>query len=216
MARPAQFGLEDLIGAGLELVSERGFDSVSVRSVASAVGISPMALYRLIADADHLRRLLADAPASRLYPAGSGPLDTTMRVWAHQAYAALSAYSGMAVYVLSHWTDLPGWLGIVDALLARAATEGIEGAPAVARVNAVFAFVLSRAQLRDTIGSSSTRSLPLLDSTPDRYRFIRANRDHFLIAETDRHFAFGLAALLAGLDAIGSTEAIPGPGRRHR
>jgi AcrR family transcriptional regulator len=200
MARNPRYDRDDLVRAGLELVGRSGFDSVTLRSIAGALGISPMALYRVVPDAETLKEVIADVAAEGLHPS-DGSLDDALEGWATQAYASLSKYPGIAGFVLHRWTDLPGWLTIVDTLLGIASREGIEGPLAVARVNAVFAFVLARAQLRESVGGS-TRSLRLLDAFPDRFDHVRANREEFVVAESDRHFRFGLSALLAGLRAL--------------
>jgi AcrR family transcriptional regulator len=206
MARNPRYDRDDLVRAGLELVSRSGFDAVTMRSIASALGISPMALYRVVPDAETLKDVVADSAAEQLQPS-DGSLGEVLESWATAAYASLSEYPGLAGYVLHRWTDLPGWLTIVDNLLGAAAREGVEGSLAVARVNAVFAFVLARAQLRENVGGSS-RSLRLLATFPERFEYVRANREAFLVAESDRHFAFGLAALLAGLRALGSVTSV--------
>jgi hypothetical protein len=162
-----------------------------------------MALYRLVSDADELRALVADTAADELQPLGAESLEESLRAWAIRAYDALVALPGLASFVLLRWTELPGWLEIVDKLLSIANEHGLEGSVAVARVNAVFAYVVSRAQLREGIQIAPARSLHLLGQHPDRYPFIRANQGEFLIAQSDRHFQFGLDGLLAGLQAIG-------------
>lgn len=203
MARAARYDLDDLVEAGLGVVRRSGFTSISVRSVAAAIGVSPMALYRLISDAEELKAVIAEAAARNLRPDGTHLSQDVLRQWAERAYATLSEHPGLAAYVLAHWTDLAGWLAIVDSLLALAANDGVAGPIAVARVNAVFAFVLSRAQLRE---ARTSRTLQLLDDATGRFPFVRANRDQFVTAEADRHFTFGLTALLAGLEAISGTE----------
>lgn len=200
MPRKPSYDLDELVKAGLERVHQSGFEAITLRSVAAAVGISAMAVYRVVPDSDALKDLIADAAARPLQPSG-GPLEAVMETWAKHAYVTLSEYPGLAAFVLRRWTDLPCWLGIVDTLLGLAANDGVRGPVAVARVNAVFAYVLARAQIRESVGGS-TRSLSLLDAFPSRFEHIRANREGFLLAESDRHFTIGLTALIAGLKVL--------------
>lgn len=204
MSRSARFDLEQVAQAGLEVVRQSGWERVSMRSISASLRVSPMALYRLIADADELRALVADAAVSGdLHPVDSESLEESLRSWSVRSYDTLVALPGLASFVLLHWTELPGWLQVVDDLLSIAHHHGIEGPVAVARVNAVFAYVLSRAQLRESVRVAPSRSLDLLIQHPDRYAFIRANQEEFRIAQSDRHFHYGLDALLAGLQEIG-------------
>jgi AcrR family transcriptional regulator len=87
----------------------------------------------------------------------------------------------------------------VEALLARAAARGTTGPGAVARVNAVFAYVLARAQLHDGLAAAPGRRLTPVAADPGRYPHLAAVAGELAVARTERHFRYGLAALLAGL-----------------
>jgi hypothetical protein len=124
----------------------------------------------------------------------------TLRVWASDAYAHLGRYPELASFVIVEWTELPSWLDIVEAFLAGAAAQGLTGAPAVGTVNAVFAYVLARAQLRDSAAAAPRRHLGPVRHDPDRYPMMRRNLAEFTTAKTEIHFQLGLDALTEGLD----------------
>ncbi|HKY68005.1 MAG TPA: TetR/AcrR family transcriptional regulator C-terminal domain-containing protein [Acidimicrobiales bacterium] len=199
MPRPPTFGADDLASAGLDVVRREGWGAVSVRSVAAAAGVSPMATYRLASDADALRRLVADAAAAGLVPVDTGELFGTLAAWAPSAHDALARLPGLSSYVLTTWTELPRWLDIVEALLAAAEHDGLEGPPAVEAVNAVFAYVLARAGLHHAAAAAGPRRLAPLRARPDRYPLVRAHRAELTVARTRHHFSVGLDALLTGL-----------------
>jgi AcrR family transcriptional regulator len=201
MGRPQTFVVEDLIDAGLALVTDEGWASMSFRSIADRLRVSPMALYRVVPDAEQLRATIANAAARRIQPPPDleDPI-TTLRVWAKHAYRHLRCYPGLAAYIIHHWTELDGWLDIVEALLERAAASGLTGREAVEAVNAVFAYVLVRAQLRDSIASAPRRRLGPVRDQRERYPTILANLAEFTTAKTEQHFAAGLTALTTGLD----------------
>src|SRR5260370_3359660 len=101
MARPATFDLDNLTDAGLSVVERDGWSAVSIRSVAECLDVSPMALYRLAADARQLRRVIADAAAGPIQPEhDGGDLSEAMRTWAHRAYRHLGRYRRLASYVI--------------------------------------------------------------------------------------------------------------------
>jgi hypothetical protein len=213
MARLAAFTVDDLGTAGLAVARRDGWAAVSQRSVAAELGVTPMALYRLAPDAVSLRRLIADRAAPPVAPpdagaagpdpvhlaAGDGPLAATLRRWAVAAYDRLGRYPLLASFVILEWTEMPAWLDVVEALLAHADAGGLAGADAVAVVNAVFAYTLARAQLRDAAATAPRRELAPLAAQPDRYPHVRANRPEFAVRRIDTHFTVGLNALLAGL-----------------
>jgi AcrR family transcriptional regulator len=198
MARPPTFSRADLAAAGLAVVRRAGWAAVSVRSVADAAGVSAMATYRLAADAEALRRLVADAAADPIRPVAASDLFATLEGWATGAHDHLRGLPGLSPYVLATWTELPSWLDIVEALLAEAARHGRPGLAGVQTVNAVVAYVLARSGLHHASTSSPRRRAPVA-AEPARYPFIGAQRREFAVARTDHHFAVGLAALLDGL-----------------
>ena len=198
MARARTFDATTLAAAGLQVVRRSGWSSVTMRSTAEELGVSPMALYRLTPTADHLRQLVANAAAPGLRPT-VGPLADVLQAWAVDAYRHLRRLPGVASYVVLHWTELPAWLDVIEALLARADDSGLSGPPAVATVNAVFAYVLVRAQLHDGLSTVPRRSMAPLRADPARYPLLTHHRPEFARAQTDHHFQFGLTALIAGL-----------------
>jgi AcrR family transcriptional regulator len=211
MARPQTFGMRDLTTAGLELVEHEGWSAVSFRSVAAYLDVSPMALYRLTPDAQDLRRVIADAAAEPIQPhSQADKLIDALHDWARAAYRHLGRYPGLPSYVISEWTELPRWLDIVETFLRRADSEGIEGSQAVAAVNAIYAYVLVRCQVRDTASAAPRRRLAPVQHERDRYPLIRHNIAEFTTAKTDKHFAIGLDLITNGLrDDISAQPANP-------
>ena len=137
MGRPPAFDLDDLAAAGLAVVAAAGWEAVSVRAVAGRLGVSPMALYRVVPDAAGLRRVVADAAARPLLPpVGGGHLAATLVRWAEAAYAHLAALPGLAAPCPGRLDRAARWLDVVEALLARAAAAGIDRSDGVAAVNA--------------------------------------------------------------------------------
>jgi AcrR family transcriptional regulator len=202
MGRRTVFDLDRLGKAGLSVVSSAGWSAVSVRSVAEELDVSPMALYRLVPDASGLRRLIADSAAGAIRPKPDGKsLFVLLRSWARDAYGHLKQYPGLASFVIVEWTELPGWLDIVETLLAKANDEGISGLAAVGTTNAVFSYVLVRAQLHDSANMALRRTLTPIKEEPRRYPHLFNSRSEFTVAQTDTHFTLGLDALTAGLES---------------
>jgi len=200
MARPPAFGLDELTSAGLAVVEAEGWPAVTFRSVAGQLGVSPMALYRLVANAHDLRCAIADAVAQPFTPdLDAGDLYDALDRWARSTYRRLARYSGLASFLIAEWTELPAWLDIIESLLEYAERHGVTGERAVAHVNAVYAYVLARAQLLERLATAPQRRLAHAQADPKRYRLIRANLAEFRIPKTDKHFAIGLDALIMGL-----------------
>ncbi len=186
--------------AGLAIAARNGWSAISMRTLADELGVSAMALYRVAPDGQQLRRLIADAAAPAVAAGEGEGLIPSLREWATRAYAELAPYSGLASFVIIEWTELPAWLDVVEWLLATAEGDGVIGTAAVGGVNAVFAYVLVRAQLRDAAACAPRRGLAPLGLQPRRYPRLRSHRREYETRETGTHFHFGLEALLAGLE----------------
>jgi AcrR family transcriptional regulator len=71
MSRPADFDLDadEIVSAAVEIFRESGLDAVSMRSVASRLGVSPVPLYSRIGNKDALVDAIADRLFANLSPA---------------------------------------------------------------------------------------------------------------------------------------------------
>jgi len=202
-----------VLDAGARVVAADGLDGLGVRSVAAELGVTPMALYRHVDGADDLHdavvhRLLATLP----HVADEGAWDDRCRRWAHDLRAALAPHPGLPRFVLLHWTALPPVLRAVDGLARMLGDEGPDGLDVVAATNAVFAYVLARAQIEQELRRAGVdRDLHVLAGLAREAPFLWAHREEYAVARVDEHFAFGLDALLAGVagSSRGSGRARP-------
>ena len=113
--RPASLSRDAVLNAALALFDAEGVDAVTIRRVADALGVSPMALYRHVADKDELLLALIDRLAARLRypPRPEDPREAIRVLWA-------TLYEGLAEHV---------WLPEVLArrrLMAASVLDAIE------------------------------------------------------------------------------------------
>ena len=99
MTRNPVFDLDDLARAGLDLVATDGWSAVSVRSAADRLGVSPMALYRIVPDAAELRRVIADSAAAAIPARSAGDLVESLHAWARHAYRHLARYHLSLIHI---------------------------------------------------------------------------------------------------------------------
>jgi AcrR family transcriptional regulator len=194
-----------VVDAAVTLVGDRGFDALGVRSVAGALGVTPMALYRHVGSAEQLTDEVVARIVERIpVPAGRGRFADRAGAWAVAARQALTAHPGTAAHLLTHWFEIPAALERVDRLLAAAEEEGWSGFDAVAVANAVFTYVLMRVQAEEAVRRAGVVHRHLAD-TPDaaeRYPRVVVHSREYTTARLDAHFRFGLDALLAGFPAV--------------
>lgn len=190
-----------VVDAGVDLVQETGLEALSVRAVASDLGVTPMALYRHIEDAATLHaavieQLLGDLPRVPT----SGRWDERCRAWAVELREATSRSPGLARYLLTHWTELTPAIVMVNSLATMLHADGPRDMDVVAGSNAVFTYVLARVQGEEAIGQvERSRDLSSWDALGADAAFLLSHRAEYEVARVDEHFTYGLDALLAGL-----------------
>lgn len=185
----------DVVAEGVALARERGLDSLSLRNVASRLGVTPMALYRHVPDAESLQREVVRRLAALLPAPGD-----SYRAWAMAARDELVMTPGLARHLMVQWFAVPEALDIVEGLLRAAERGGRHGFAAVAVANAVFTFVLMRVELEGAIRSSGVVHRRVARAPVSR-PLLTAHASYYEVAQLDAHFSFGLDALLRGLDA---------------
>ncbi len=191
---------ETIVDTAVDLARRESFGSVSLRAVAAALGVTPMALYRHVADGTALRLGALDAIATLLPLVGNaGPLDDDLREWARAVRATLGSFAGVSSALMCTWFELPVMLQQVDRLLERADRAGVSGFDGVAVTNAVMTFVLMRVQAEEQVRSAGVVQRALnVYAAETALPYLRSQTRHYERADFDAHFEFGLSALLLG------------------
>jgi AcrR family transcriptional regulator len=196
-----QLNVEQVSAAGVRLVSTAGWSSLSIRSVAAALGVTPMALYRYVPDSAALSSAVLEAivdRSARVVATGDPALD--LMAWARQFHLDLSGYPGVAGWLLTHWFESPAMLDRIDELLEVVHTHGRQGFEAVAITNAIFTYVLMRCEAERQVRSSGVVKRQLRTATASRPLLrLTSLSKHYTTAEFDAHFEFGLHALIRGM-----------------
>jgi TetR/AcrR family tetracycline transcriptional repressor len=186
-----------IVSAGCQLARRSGLEAVGVRSVARSVGVTPMALYRHVSDADDLHdAVLAEVCES--LPSRPQSVDD-LRRWAHDFRAWLLGVPGLSRLVLIRWFELPPLLDSVEALLEVFNRAGRAGFELVAAANSLFSYVLARAELEEAVRASGVRRSLQSDRDGTPRPLLDSLRDQYEVARLDEHFDFGLQLVLVGV-----------------
>ena len=190
-----------VVAAGVEVVRTHGWGGLSLRAVAARLEVTPMALYRHVPDAATLTGAVIESIAAGMVAVPrSGDVREDLSTWAHAARSALTPFPGVAARLLTVWFDVPSVLGMIEELLDIAYDDGLDGFEAVAAVNALFTYVLMRAEAEHTgrTAGAVRRSLALAKSRRPLPR-LHSLVSYYTTAEFDRHFEYGLQTLLSGI-----------------
>lgn len=127
---------ERLIEAGLQLADACGMDQVSVRRIAAALGVTPMAIYRHVPDWESLQAAMLDRFIQRaaVLPVQPLPWQDWMRHVARRMHQAL--------------TGSPGWIALFGRIrLERSALQVLDAGVAVLRAEGFSPRLAVQAQL---------------------------------------------------------------------
>ena len=192
---------DSIVDAGMDLVRDEGWRRLSVRSVAARLDVTPMALYRHVSSSDALSLgVITKIAEGFVNVRDSGDAFADLEWWARRAHAALVPFPGAAGHLLATWFEVPPALRAVERLLEVAYAAGLRDFEAVAAVNAVFTYVLMRAEAEQTVRNAGAvkRSLKLAAAEGELPR-LSALAEHYTTARFDLHFDYGLRVLLDGI-----------------
>lgn len=103
--------------AALALVDEKGVEALSMRGLASALGVEPMSLYHWFKSRDHLLDALLDEFLGSIVPPECGSWSERLEDASHQFRAACHRHPGLVPYVVVHRFNTKVALGLLEGLL---------------------------------------------------------------------------------------------------
>lgn len=146
---------ERVVDAALRMADEGGLAALSLRRLAAALKVTPMAIYRHVRNKNHLLDLMADRLIAQadLAPAGLGSWQERLRRQAASFLALLEAHPA-APFLLSRPFDSPAALRVSEAWLAILDRAGFERRQSVLLLQVVTGMVLGPAIHRATYGAA--------------------------------------------------------------
>lgn len=192
-ARWGTISREQLVLAAKDQIEAEGYEQLTIRSLASRLGVAPMSLYRHVRDKEDLLNEVVDRLLAEAWQPAADPAD--VRAWVTEAADRLRRLlvgqpAALQVF-LSHPVTTPAALTRQGAMLEVLATAGLDE-PAARRLYAIIhTYTLGFAALESSRARWLARHPEPQD--PDTA---------WLAAMTgSKQFSDGLTALLAG--AIG-------------
>jgi AcrR family transcriptional regulator len=135
-----------VVMAALQVADEGGLEAVTVRRLAAALRVTPMAIYRHVRDKDHLLDLMADRLMGEL-DVGSAEAPTwqeELRRLAASLLAVLQAHPA-APFLLSRPFDSPASLRVSEAMLSILVRAGFPSDESVRLMQVMTGMVLGPA-----------------------------------------------------------------------
>ncbi len=200
-----------VIDAAVALTDDIGVDGLTIRRLATALGVKPMAIYHHVANKEAILDGMVDLVFSEIdLPPTDTDWRTAMRRRSASARAVLARHPWAAALMESRATPGPATLRHHDAVLGCLRGGGLSiqlTAHAYALIDAyVYGFALQEASLPATGGDDmADLAQSITDAMPagEYSNLVEFTTEHVLQPGYDfgEEFAFGLDLILDGLDA---------------
>ncbi|MCP3065113.1 TetR/AcrR family transcriptional regulator C-terminal domain-containing protein [Myxococcus sp. K38C18041901] len=204
MPRPRSLTLPGIADAALTVIEREGLAALSMRSVASVLGMGTMSLYRYVEGRDALESLVVDAVMRdvRLPESVEGtPWTERVKTLLGQVRGAVARHPSVAPLVLTRRHCTEGTLAWAEALLALLTEGGFEDLARLIALRTLVSHVFGSVQLTHlgALSGAGTAALTELDAA--RYPLLRQTAGDARRLTHDEEFRHGLDVLLRGLEA---------------
>ena len=210
-----------LVERALAIVDAEGFEALTVRKVADAFGVTPMALYWHFANKEALLAAVGDAVVSQIrLPDAELPLEDYLREAMTSLINAMRAHPGASTLVAQQLMYGENGLDLTERFLDKLAVAGfdIERSAAVAHYTMQISLTLVSREPGAEVGVKPgerdavlAAKRALIQALPeDRYPRLRAAMDAMLeCGNSDEYYADGIDIFGAGVmaDATSLTQA---------
>jgi TetR/AcrR family tetracycline transcriptional repressor len=199
-----------VVTEALAILGQHGVDALSMRALATRLGVVPGALYRHVRDKEQLHDLVLDSVLAEVDLRVEDQAAWTGRIalLAHRLRTVLEQHPGTAGLLKIRDPLGPHSLALAEAFLAPLSAAGLSPRQAGLAYSLVYGYTLGFAldgpacaneqRIRDPATRAQLhaffRSLP-----PDRFPALAALGEHVWIDNRDERFTVGLDAVLAGL-----------------
>ena len=193
---------QQIVATAMEIVDRDGLDALSMRSLASALGVGTMSLYYHVRDKAALHDLILDAVMSEVNLAAldpSGHPRERIACIARAFRAALLKHPNMTPIAAGTPMRTPAQLRPVEAMLSVLLEAGLEPAEAVRAVNVIGQYVIGTATILASQMAESEDPGGQIEIDPAEFPNLLAALSGAGEIDWDADFEAGLVALVDGL-----------------
>lgn len=197
-----QTSAHHLIAAAIAIVDGDGVEGLTIRRLAEACGVTPMAVYRHFRDKDELLDRVVDAVLADLGKqelTGSWREQIVELMWS--ARATLLDHPGVAALCVHRPTPVRGLARFYDRAIAALEVGGYRGRQAALGFDPLLMFLLGSVLWETPRTGTERRSLlPTTGMAVPEVPHILAETDTVGRRDPEEYFAFGIELLLDGLE----------------
>ena len=203
---------ERVVAEALTVIGADGVDTLSMRALATRLGVVPAALYRHVRNKEQLHDLVLDGVLAEVDCEVDHALAWTERVklLAHRLRTVLENHPGIAGLLKTRDPLGPHSLAVAEAFLASLQAAGLPERETGLAFFLIYDYTLGFALSTPTsvneqrVQDAATRTKLhafLRSLPPDRFPTLVAHGEHVWVDNRDERFAAGIDTLVGGLDA---------------
>jgi AcrR family transcriptional regulator len=213
---------ERVVAEALSVITADGVEALSMRALATRLGVVPGALYRHVRSKEQLHDLILDAVLAEVDPPADPSLTWAGQVsaLAHRLRAVLEGHPGIAGLLKTRDPLSPHSLALAEAFLAPLHAAGLPGRQAALAFRLIYDYTIGFALSDPTSGSEQRvrdaatrdelhaflRSLP-----PGRFPVLATLGEYAWADDRDERFTANLDTLIDGLRVALSRHRSSGP-----
>jgi AcrR family transcriptional regulator len=202
MPRPRSLDYETITTAALVVIDREDLAALSMRAVATQLGVGTMSLYRYVTGREEIERLIAD----RVFRAADIPTprraswQRQVRELSEAMRTAISAHVSVIPLLLVYFPSSPNAWRWLEEMLRALTKAGFSAKERVTAVRALQAYLIGSVQSEylNSLTGDSTKALASMPA--DEYPLIVETARSALSGKPDDEFAQGLTVVLRGLD----------------
>ncbi|MEV7615819.1 TetR/AcrR family transcriptional regulator C-terminal domain-containing protein [Streptomyces sp. NPDC089799] len=201
MPRPRSLTPDRLAVAALAVIDHAGLPGLSMRAVATELGISTMALYRYVRDRDELEDLVLKLVLARVDTAvpSDAPWQDRVETLGTRLRDTLAAHPGVLPLTMTHRHDSQPLLHWTEAVLATLSEAVPEPAARAIALRALLSYVIGAIQLEHLGPLSGPGTTAMSELPPADFPHLTATaRAARTLTPTDE-FLGGLRLLLRNM-----------------
>ncbi len=207
-----------IVEAAIEQMRERGYDAVTMRSIAKALGTGPASLYAHVANRAELDRLVVDRVASQWQLPDPDPRrwQDQLRRALHDLLGLYRAHPGVARCSMGTIPTTTGTLIPTERMLALLRAGGVADQHAAWFVDVVVLYVAAvaieediwRARAADSVEEHTEEYVvgqvrTVFQALPsEHFPLLRSMAVPLTTGSAEERFAFGVDLLVGGLSAM--------------
>ena len=202
MPRPKSLTAADLAAAAITVIDRDGLPALSMRTVATELGLSTMALYRYVRDRDELELLVVEGVLHTLDtapPPPESPWPERIATMAERVRATVGEHPGVVPLLLRHRQDSITTLRWSEAVLTILTEAGWTETGRAIALRALISYLNGAIQLEHlgALAGSGTAAIAALPRSD--FPLMAATAEAARQVSPEDEFTGGLRILLAGL-----------------